>query len=36
MAYIPGCKYDVFISYAHFDNEADTQASAGSADFKPT
>jgi hypothetical protein len=25
MAYIPGCKYDVFISYAHFDNEADTQ-----------
>src|SRR3954447_3151690 len=25
MAYIPGCKHDVFISYAHFDNEADTQ-----------
>src|SRR6266481_5140349 len=25
MAYIPGYKYDVFISYAHFDNEADTQ-----------
>ena len=25
MVYIPGCKYDVFISYAHFDNEADTQ-----------
>src|SRR5262245_43982668 len=25
MAYIPGCKYDLFISYAHFDNEADTQ-----------
>jgi TIR domain len=25
MAYIPGCKFDVFISYAHFDNEADTQ-----------
>src|SRR5262245_4630654 len=25
MVYIPGCRYDVFISYAHFDNEADTQ-----------
>ena len=25
MVYIPGCKHDVFISYAHFDNEADTQ-----------
>ena len=25
MAYIPGFKHDVFISYAHFDNEADTQ-----------
>ncbi|MEA2906571.1 MAG: hypothetical protein QOI12_3958 [Alphaproteobacteria bacterium] len=25
MAYIPGCKYDVFVSYAHYDNEADTQ-----------
>ncbi|MEA2988880.1 MAG: hypothetical protein QOG83_1591, partial [Alphaproteobacteria bacterium] len=22
MAYIPGCKYDVFVSYAHYDNEA--------------
>src|SRR5438093_12593946 len=25
MVYIPGCLHDVFISYAHFDNEADTQ-----------
>src|SRR3954468_15776085 len=25
MAYVPGCQYDVFISYAHYDNEADTQ-----------
>jgi len=25
MAYIPGYKYDVFVSYAHFDNEADTR-----------
>jgi hypothetical protein len=25
MAFTPGCKYDVFISYAHFDNEPDTQ-----------
>jgi hypothetical protein len=25
MTYVPGFKYDVFISYAHFDNEADSQ-----------
>ena len=25
MAFVPGFKHDVFISYAHFDNEPDTQ-----------
>ena len=25
MAFVPGFKHDVFVSYAHFDNEPDTQ-----------
>ncbi|MGH8735660.1 MAG: toll/interleukin-1 receptor domain-containing protein, partial [Burkholderiales bacterium] len=25
MAYVPGFEHDVFVSYAHFDNEPDTQ-----------
>src|ERR1700686_784838 len=25
MAYVPGYKHDVFVSYAHFDNEEDSQ-----------
>ena len=25
MAFVPGFEHDVFVSYAHFDNEPDTQ-----------
>ena len=31
MAYVPGYKHDVFVSYAHFDNERTARMYAGSA-----